>query len=40
MVSHAVPVRWATIAGLRKIPDPMIPPTTLMVPEKRPSRRA
>ena len=40
MVSVAEPVRCATIAGLRKIPDPMIPPTTRSVPEKRPSRRA
>ena len=39
-VSAAVPVRRATIDGLRKIPEPMMPPTTSIVPENRPSRRA
>ncbi len=40
MVSPAVPARCATTAGLRKIPEPMMPPTTIMVPSKRPIRRA
>src|SRR4051812_12178072 len=36
MVSAAEPVRAATMDGLMKIPDPMMPPTTSIVPEKRP----
>jgi hypothetical protein len=32
--------RCATTAGLRKMPAPMMPPTTIMVPEKSPTRRA
>jgi hypothetical protein len=31
--------RWATMLGLRKIPVPMIPPTTDIVAEKSPSSR-
>ncbi len=40
MVSGGVRVRCATIAGLRKMPEPMMPPTTAIVPENNPSRRA
>ena len=32
--------RAATTAGLRKMPAPMMPPTTIIVPEKGPTRRA
>src|SRR5206468_5170455 len=34
------PPRCATVADVRKIPPPMIPPITAIVPENRPSRRA
>jgi hypothetical protein len=34
------PTRSATAAGVRKMPPPMIPPMTAIVPEKSPSRRA
>src|SRR6266576_1739416 len=36
-VKPAERTRAATMAGLRKMPEPMIPPTTIMVPEKSPS---
>ena len=39
-VSGAVPTRWATTDGDRKMPEPMMPPTTSMVPENRPRRAA
>jgi hypothetical protein len=39
-VSAGVGTIRATSAGLRKIPEPMIPPITIIVAEKRPSRRA
>jgi hypothetical protein len=39
-VSSAVRTRSATRAGFRKIPDPIMPPTTIIVPEKRPMLRA
>src|SRR6185503_10999991 len=35
-----LPTRSATVAGVRKIPPPMMPPTTAMVPENNPRRRA
>ena len=38
--SAGEPTRPATAAGVRKIPPPMMPPTTAIVAEKRPSRRA
>jgi hypothetical protein len=40
IVSQADPVRRATIEGLRKMPEPMMPPTTSIVAENRPSVRA
>ncbi len=40
IVSPAVPARCATTAGLRKIPEPMMPPTTIIVPSNTPMRRA
>jgi hypothetical protein len=39
-VSGAVPTRCATTDGDRKMPEPMMPPTTSMVPETRPRRAA
>src|ERR1043166_5349482 len=39
-VRPAPPTRAATICGPRNTPDPMIPPITAMVAEKRPRRRA
>jgi hypothetical protein len=39
-VNSVVTTRWATSAGFRKMPAPMIPPMTIMTPEKRPMRRA
>src|SRR5512132_3226749 len=39
-VRPGVWTRWATTCGFRKIPDPMIPPITIMTPEKSPTRRA
>jgi hypothetical protein len=38
-VKRVVPTRWATIAGLMKMPEPMIPPTTAIVPENSPRVR-
>ncbi len=38
--SPGVPTRAATAAGVRKMPAPMMPPTTAIVAEKSPSRRA
>src|SRR5947208_7403007 len=38
--ASGLPRRSATVAGVRKIPPPMIPPTTAIVPENRPRRRA
>src|SRR3954452_21049333 len=32
--SSAEPTRWATMEGLRKIPEPIMPPTTSMVAEE------
>src|SRR2546425_8796143 len=40
MMSGADPTRSATVAGVRKMPPPMMPPITAIVPEKRPRRRA
>ena len=39
-VSWTLRTRSATSAGFRKIPDPMMPPTTIIVAEKNPSRGA
>jgi hypothetical protein len=39
-MSGGDPTRSATEAGVRKMPPPMIPPMTAIVPEKRPIRRA
>ena len=39
-VSPTLRTRSATSAGLRKIPDPMIPPTTIIVAENGPILRA
>src|SRR5690242_14637092 len=36
-VSFTDPTRCATIAGLRKMPDPIMPPTTIIVPENTPN---
>jgi hypothetical protein len=39
-MSPGVPTRCATMAGLRKMPPPMMAPTTTMVASKVPSRRS
>src|SRR5260370_13830595 len=38
--SPAPPTRCATTLGVAKMPDPIMPPITAIVPEKRPRRRA
>src|SRR4030042_1660794 len=38
--SADVPTRWATMAGLRKIPAPTTAPTTTMMASKVPRRRS
>src|SRR3989454_12674094 len=38
--ASGVPRRSATVAGVRRMPPPMMPPFTAIVPEKRPRRRA
>src|SRR5229473_6871691 len=39
-MSAGEPALRATSAGVTKIPDPTIPPITIIVPSKRPMRRA
>jgi hypothetical protein len=36
--SAGVPTRWATIAGFKKMPAPMMPPTTTMAVSNSVSR--